>query len=186
MKKKEVINYLETNKVEHNNEDNYQDLLKLYYGHVKSIESTEEVISGTTTTEEFKTVEETVEVIQETVSNVEVKSSGETIGYVDETTEVIGIVEEDEVEEINNTIEDTIHPELLKLGTIRAKLIVEIIEFMNNIKGKTRASQEEIKLMFHLYNNFYKRAESPKCQVCIGNVHSKLKMIHKKYSKLIK
>lgn len=67
--------------------------------------------------------------------------------------------------------------------SIRDRLIVEIVEFMDTIKDKIRGTDAEVKLMFNLYNNFYKRNESPGCSVCVGNVYKKMMNIYKKYKK---
>lgn len=67
--------------------------------------------------------------------------------------------------------------------SIRERLINDIIIFVDSMKGKTRGTPTEIRYMFSLYNNFYKRHESPNCAICIGNVFNKLKGVHKKYSK---
>jgi hypothetical protein len=64
---------------------------------------------------------------------------------------------------------------------IKNNLIKDIINLMNELKGRTRGTGEEIKTMFMLYNNFYKRNDSPSCPSCVNNVYTKLFNIYKKY-----
>lgn len=52
----------------------------------------------------------------------------------------------------------------------RAELYPEIIDIMRQLKGKSRATQGELREMFRLYNAFYLRADSPTCGACVGRV----------------
>jgi hypothetical protein len=56
---------------------------------------------------------------------------------------------------------------------------------MVELKGKVRGSDEEIRQLFNLYNNFYKRNDSPGCSQCVSNVYSKLRAIYIKYNQYV-
>jgi hypothetical protein len=66
-----------------------------------------------------------------------------------------------------------------KIEKIREKLFPEIVTIMNKLKGKTNATQGEIKEMFRLYNAFYIRADNPNCGACVARVYRTFKKICK-------
>lgn len=53
----------------------------------------------------------------------------------------------------------------------------QIKEFIKSMKGKINISQQEMKLMFSLYNRYYKRNDGPGCSVCVARVYNALKNI---------
>jgi len=56
------------------------------------------------------------------------------------------------------------------LEKTRAELYPKIIDVMRRLKGRSRATHEELREMFSLYNAFYLRADSPTCGACVGRV----------------
>lgn len=155
MNKNEIINYLTTNNVEFNEKASYKELLKLYYSN-QELPVTEKITEATIT-------EEVIDV-----------TSSEVQSEVTVIQEVIEPTLSDAIEEV---LVFEVKPEL----TIRERLVIEIVSFMASIKGKTKGTPQEINKMFELYNNYYKRSESPGCSICIGNVHAKMMDIYKKY-----
>ena len=65
--------------------------------------------------------------------------------------------------------------------TYREKLMVKIVELMKQLRGKSNCTQHQLSTMFRLYNQYYKRAESPTCTPCVSKVYQQLKKISKKY-----
>jgi len=65
------------------------------------------------------------------------------------------------------------------LEITRERLFPQIVDLMNRLKGRSRATQEELREMFNLYNAFYLRNDSPSCGTCIGRVHETFKKICK-------
>jgi hypothetical protein len=61
----------------------------------------------------------------------------------------------------------------------REELYPLIVELMIKMKGKTRASQDELNEMFSLYNQFYLRHDQPNCGSCVSRVWSTFKKICK-------
>lgn len=83
---------------------------------------------------------------------------------------------------VKNLQEGIVVGRIYDTDVLRNQLIKDILELMSELKGKVRGTPEEIKIMFSLYNNFYKRNESPGCSQCVGNVYQKLLNIYKKYN----
>lgn len=61
----------------------------------------------------------------------------------------------------------------------RDELFPQIVDLMNRMKGKTRATHQELDEMFTLYNAFYLRHDSPSCGACVGRVWNTFKKICK-------
>lgn len=62
------------------------------------------------------------------------------------------------------------------------KLMEEICSFVNKMKGKSIASNEEIREMFGLYNRHYKTTETNySCELCVIRIFTKLEKIKKNY-----
>ena len=57
-----------------------------------------------------------------------------------------------------------------KLQITREELYPEIVEIMIKLKGRSRATHDEIREMVRLYNAFYLRNDSPSCGACISRV----------------
>ena len=92
------------------------------------------------------------------------------------------IIEKPTEENIETRIERKIEkqPDLrTPLQKKRDELFPQIIELMNEMKGKTRASQGELDRMFSLYNQFYLRHDSPSCGSCVSRVWQTFKKICK-------
>ena len=84
---------------------------------------------------------------------------------------------------INEDVTVVTSSEVVTELSIKEKLIIDIVKFMESIKGRTKGTPQEIKIMFDLYNNYYKRSETPVCSICVGNVHAKMLAIYKKFKK---
>jgi len=84
---------------------------------------------------------------------------------------------EDSVEEhLEKKIE--LKPDLrTELEKTRERIFPEIVDLMNRLKGRSRATQDELREMFNLYNTFYQRNDSPSCGTCIARVHETFKKI---------
>lgn len=82
-------------------------------------------------------------------------------------------------ESVNERVERK--PEIIKtqLELTRERLFPKIVKLMNDLNGRTRASQNELRLMFDLYNAFYLRNDSPSCGSCVGRVYSTFQKICK-------
>jgi len=65
------------------------------------------------------------------------------------------------------------------LEKTRAELYPKIIDVMKRLKGRNRATQDELREMFQLYNAFYLRNDSPSCGACVGRVWSTFSKITK-------
>lgn len=64
----------------------------------------------------------------------------------------------------------------------RKELGKEINEFVTSLKGRSKASREEIKKMFDLYNKWYTTKETNySCDLCAIRIYSKLEKISKDY-----
>ena len=61
----------------------------------------------------------------------------------------------------------------------RAELFPQIVDLMNRLKGRSSATQEELREMFNLYNAFYLRNDNPSCGTCIGRVYTTFQKICK-------
>lgn len=52
----------------------------------------------------------------------------------------------------------------------RAELYPQIVDLMRRLKGRSSATQDEIREMFSLYNAFYQRNDSANCGACVARV----------------
>lgn len=81
---------------------------------------------------------------------------------------------------IEKKIEKLQEEEKETLEQVRNRLYPEIKELMNNLKGRSNATNQEITKMFSLYNQFYLRNDSASCSSCVARVYNTfLKLIKK-------
>ena len=177
MKKEAMIEYLNSKGIELKNDIKYQDLSKIYYAELKL--------------EKHKSVEKAI--VNNDVTNVTTINNDVTTVNNSITTENIDIIlnELDEHETSNTISINQVFNEIENLNPfqketqIRQNLIRKICILMAELKGKVRGSDDEIRQLFNLYNNFYKRNDSPGCSQCVSNVYSKLRAIYIKYNQYV-
>ena len=64
----------------------------------------------------------------------------------------------------------------------KLELTIQIYNFVNSMKGKSRATPSETKQMFELYNKYYNANErNTNCDLCAIRIYSKLEKIYKNY-----
>ena len=63
----------------------------------------------------------------------------------------------------------------------RNKIIRSIVEFMPSLIGRSKAQPHEIQKMFDLYNAFYLRRDHPSCNLCVGRVYEAMRNIYNQY-----
>jgi len=63
------------------------------------------------------------------------------------------------------------------LQKTREELFPKIVDLMNRLKGKSRASQGELAELLSLYNQFYLRHDSAGCGSCVSKAYTTFKKI---------
>lgn len=92
-----------------------------------------------------------------------------------------GIVSKPSEKSVEENLERKIKDPKIKqtLEEKRAELFPKIVDIMGRLKGKSRATQQELREMFNLYNAFYLRNDNPSCGSCVGRVFETFKKICK-------
>lgn len=161
MSKNEIINYLTEANVKFNEKATYKELLKLFYNSQNN--RFNEIINE--------------DIPMTKVGELPLITNNNLFTDVTSSKVITEPIVFEQVTEITSSSVIEVNDEL----SIREKLIIDIIKLMGELRGKTKGTPQEIKKMFELYNNFYKRSETPACSICIGNVHAKMMSIYKKY-----
>lgn len=66
-----------------------------------------------------------------------------------------------------------------KLEKKRAELYPQIIDLMKRLKGRSSATQDELRELFKLYNAFYLRNDSPSCGACVARAYKSFEKMTK-------